>query len=348
MKPRDNPASVSPSAEPMRIGLVYDLRDDYLALGWDAEAVAEFDRADTIDALEGALRRLGHDVDRVGRAGALVDRLSRGDRWDLVFNIAEGVAGVGREALVPALLDHYGIACTFADPLVCAVTLDKPTAKRVLRDMGLPTPDFAVVTSSADAAGVTLRPPIFVKPAREGSSKGVSDESLVRDIAALPGVCSRMIGMFDQPALVEEFLPGREVTVGVVGTGASALAIAALNVGFREPTPGAVYGYDVKERCEELIDYTLDDTAAGRAAMELAERAYRALNCRDAGRVDLRQDARGEWSIIELNPLPGLHPEHSDLPILATLAGWSFDRLIGTIVASAAARIDGATVPARI
>ncbi len=339
--------SAGAPAEPLRIGLVYDLREDYLALGWDAEAAAEFDRPDTIDAIETSLRRLGHDVDRVGRSGALVDRLSRGDRWDLVFNIAEGVAGVGRESLVPALLDHYGIACTFADPLACAVTLDKPTAKRVLRDMGLPTPDFAVVTSAADAAAVRLEPPMFVKPAREGSSKGVSDESLVRDRSALPGVCARLIERFNQPALVEEFLPGREVTVGIVGTGDSARAIAALNVGFREPAPGAIYGYDAKERCEELIDYTLDATDAGRAAMDLAERAYRALNCRDAGRVDLRQDARGEWSVIELNPLPGLHPEHSDLPILASLAGWSFDRLIGAIVGSAATRIFGETIPAR-
>ena len=114
----------------MRIGLTYDLREEYLALGWAEEDVAEFDRADTIDALEDALAGLGHSVDRIGGATALMGRLAGGDSWDLVLNIAEGRRGTGRESLVPAMLDHAGIPYAFGDPLCCAATLDRPPTVR--------------------------------------------------------------------------------------------------------------------------------------------------------------------------------------------------------------------------
>ena len=335
--------------EPLRIGLVYDLREDYLAMGWDEQAVAEFDRTDTIDALEAAVASRGHAVERVGNADALLTRLTRGARWDLVFNIAESVAGVGRESLVPAVLDHYGIASTFADPLVCAATLDKPTAKRLLRDMGLPTPDFRVIETAADARAATqdMPMPVFVKPVREGSSKGVGPESLVRDPSRLERVCLALVERFGQAALVEAYLPGREVTVGLVGTGDAAEVVGVLDVRIRPEASDAVYTYQTKEQCEQLVEYRLDTSAGGAAAAELALRAYRAMGCRDAGRVDLRQDRQGEWSIMELNPRPGLHPHHSDLPIVAGLAGWSYERLIGRIVESARRRIDETRAAAR-
>src|SRR5688572_3644321 len=129
----------------MLIGLTYDLRQDYLDDGYTPEQTAEFDSRVTIDGIESALRDLGHQTDRIGRVTWLVERLARGDRWDLVFNIAEGLHGIGREAQVPALLDAYSIPYTFSDPLVCTISLHKPTTKRVVRDLGIPTPDFWVV-----------------------------------------------------------------------------------------------------------------------------------------------------------------------------------------------------------
>ena len=129
----------------MKIGITYDLRDEYLAEGYGEEETAEFDRADTIDAIETALRELGHETDRIGNARELVQRLARGDRWDLVFNICEGLRGAGREAQVPAILDVYEIPYTFADPCVMSVCLDKGVTKSVVRSAGLPTPQFAVV-----------------------------------------------------------------------------------------------------------------------------------------------------------------------------------------------------------
>ncbi|MCA9290213.1 MAG: hypothetical protein KDA25_03730 [Phycisphaerales bacterium] len=329
----------------MHIGLTFDLREDYLALGWSEQAVAEFDRADTIDALEGALRALGHEVDRIGNVHALMARLVRGDRWSLVFNIAESHGGVGRESLIPALLDAHGVPYTFADPLVCAMTLDKAVAKRILRDLGLPTPDFAVVADAADVETVDLPFPVFVKPIREGSSMGIGPDSIVHDADALAEVCRALIAEFDQPALVETYLPGAEVTVGIVGTGADAEVVGVLKVTLLPGATTGVYGYATKESCETLVHYELATGRLGREASRLALRVYRAFGCRDAGRVDLRADRAGRLQVIEVNPLAGLHPSHSDLPIICTLAGVSYETLIDRIVTSAARRA-GAEVAA--
>lgn len=330
----------------MRIGLTYDLREDYLARGWSEQAVAEFDRADTIDAIESALRAAGHDTDRIGSFEPLAQRLAKGHRWDLVFNIAESYGGVGRESIVPALLDAHAIPHTFGDALACAVTLDKPTAKRILRDAGLPTPDFVVVETEADCDAIDLAFPLFCKPAREGSSKGVAPDSVARSSAELRAACCRRLAEFDQPVLVERLLPGREVTVPILGTGPRAEPIGVLEVSLNEGAEPGVYTYENKERCEELVRYTLahDDFARRSAALALS--AYRLLGCRDAGRVDLRADDRGHPSIIEVNALPGMHPSHSDLPIAATLAGLAYDQVIARIVDSARERI-GAGANAR-
>ncbi|MCB9840866.1 MAG: D-alanine--D-alanine ligase [Phycisphaeraceae bacterium] len=328
----------------MRIGITFDLRDEYLALGWSEQAVAEFDRADTIDAIEQALAALGHEADRIGGASALIERLARGDRWDLVLNIAEGRRGTGREALIPALLDHHEIPYTFGDPLCCAVTLDKPTCKRVLASHGVPTPAMGVVQTLDQIDRIGLAFPVFAKPSREGSSKGVGAASVCRDAAQLRAVCAGLLDEFDQPVLVEAFLPGQEVTVGLVGTGDAARVVGVLGVGL---TGGSeVYGYDDKERCEEVVEYRLEASAFARRAADLALAAYRAVGCRDAGRVDVRADALGNPQVIEVNALAGLHPSHSDLPIMAGLAGWAYADLIEQIVASAASRVGRGRSPA--
>lgn len=322
----------------MRIGLTYDLRDEYLAMGWTEQAVAEFDREDTIEALEGALRSLGHEPDRIGGASALMSRLVRGDSWDLVLNICEGRRGVGRESLVPAMLDHHGIPYTFGDPLCCALTLDKPACKRVLASHGLPTPAFAVVTTLADLDHLTLAYPLFAKPAREGSSKGVDARSVCRTPAHLREVCARLLEEFAQPVLVETMLPGEEVTVGIVGTGSGAEVVSVLAVGLGDGVEA--YGYDDKERCEEIVEYRLATGPFAERAAELALAAYRAIGCRDAGRVDIRADISGDPQIIEVNALAGLHPTHSDLPIVASLAGWTYTDLLERILRSAATRCE--------
>jgi D-alanine-D-alanine ligase len=308
-------------------------------MGYGEEETAEFDRPDTIDAIEREVKALGHRTERVGHVRRLVERLAAGARWDLVFNIAEGVRGFGREAQVPALLDAYEIPYTFCDPLCAAVTLHKAVAKRVLRDLGLPTPDFAVVERPEDAAGVDLPFPLFVKPVAEGTAKGIHARSKVPDRRALAEECARVIATCRQPAIVEAFLPGREVTVGITGTGDKAVAVGTLEVILRPAAEADSYTYKNKEYCEELCEYKLVKDALAREAERLALAAWRGLGCRDGGRIDLRADANGDLSILEANPLPGMHPEHSDLPILCTKAGVPYRELIGRIVASASDRI---------
>lgn len=323
----------------LSIGLCYDLRDDYRGAGLSAEDLAEFDQPGTIEALSAALTVFGGRVDPIGGLRALVGRLHRGDHWDLVFNIAEGRHGFGREAQVPALLDAYEIPYTFSDPLVAAVTLHKATTKRLLRDAGLPTADFAVVESVDDVANVDLPFPLLAKPVAEGTSKGIGADAVVRDRHALSALCRRLLASYRQPVLVETFLPGRELTVGIVGTGADARSVGALEVALLPGSDADVCSFRNKEDCERLVRYTRVVDASAREAEEIAVRAWRVLGARDGGRVDLRADARGDLQVLEINPLPGMHPTHSDLPILWAQGGGAYADLVAAIAESALLRV---------
>lgn len=322
----------------MRIGLTYDLREEYLALGYQEEETAEFDRRETIDALEQTLQQLGYETDLIGHAKNLAKRLVMGDRWDMVFNIAEGLRGIGREALVPALLDAYDVHYTFSDPLVLSLTLHKAMAKRVVRDLGIPTPDFFVVERESDIGRIDLPLPLFVKPLAEGTGKGITASSKIQNRDLLGAECCRMLAAYRQPVLVERFLPGREFTVGIVGTGDNAVSIGVMEVVLKDNAEPDVYSYVNKERCEELVEYRLADDPTARKATEVALMSYQGFGCRDAGRVDLRVDDRGIPNFMEINPLAGLHPEHSDLCIIAGKAGMNYRNLIRAIMTSAAAR----------
>jgi len=161
----------------VKIGITYDLRDDYLAEGYSAEETLEFDRADTIDAIEQTLQYLGYPTVRIGNIKSLIKRLAAGDRWDMVFNIAEGLEGLGREAQVPALLDAYKIPYTFSDPLILSLTLHKGMTKHVIRDLRIPTPDFVVIEKKGDIDKIALPFPLFAKPVAEGTSKGITAAS---------------------------------------------------------------------------------------------------------------------------------------------------------------------------
>ena len=326
----------------MRIGLTYDLRSEYLARGYTEDETAEFDRAETIDAIDATLQRLGHETDRVGNAWQLVERLAAGRRWDLVFNIAEGMIGIGREAQVPALLDAYGIPYTFSDPLVMSLTLHKGMTKRVIRDAGLPTCDFTVVEYPDHIACVRFAPPYFIKPVAEGTGKGVSPKSIVRRRKDLPEACRLLLETYRQPVLVERFLPGREFTTAVIGTGRQAEVLGTMEVLLLAAAEQQVYSYHNKENSEALVRYRLlqpaDDPLVADVE-DIALRAWRVLGCRDAGRLDLRCDKRGRPQFIEVNPLAGMHPEHSDLPIICGLVGVTFEHLVARIVASAEQRV---------
>lgn len=328
------------------IGLTYDLRHEYLAAGYGDEETAEFDRLETIEALEDALQRLGYVTERIGQVRQLAARLVEGERWDLVFNIAEGLCGFGREAQVPALLEAYGVPYTFSDPLGLSLALHKGMTKHVMHGLGVPTPPFAVVETVADIARVDLPLPVFAKPVAEGSSKGISGASKIGTREALHAVCSHLLGAYRQPVLVETFLPGREVTVGIIGTGTQARVLGVMEVLLLDEADPEGYTYANKALYEARVRYRLADEALAVQAAEVALRAWRGLGCRDGGRVDLRCDAKGRPSCLEVNPLPGLHPEHSDLPILGRLLGIDYETLIGMIVVSAQQRLAAHTLVA--
>ncbi len=333
----------------MKIGITYDLRQDYLAEGYSLEETAEFDRPDTVEGIEAALLELGYQTDRIGNAKQLVSRLAAGDRWDLVFNIAEGLYGIAREAQAPAILDVFNIAYTFSDPLVLSLALHKGITKSVVRQGGVATPDFALVESESDLAAVDLPFPLFAKPVAEGTSKGISRASKIADRHALREVCTDLLQKFRQPVLVETFLPGREFTVGVTGTGEAAAAVGSMEILLLPEAEAEVYSYENKAKYENRVRYRLvrpaDDPLIGEVE-RLALAAWRVLNCRDGGRVDVRCDAAGVPNFIEVNPLPGLNPDHSDLPIICGLAGVSYVNLIDRIVRSARLRSE-THVPAR-
>jgi len=326
----------------MKIGITYDLRQDYLAEGYSLEETAEFDRPDTVEAIEAALAELGYEPDRIGNAKQLISRLAVGDRWDLVFNFAEGMYGIAREAQVPAILDVYNIPYTFSDPLVLSLALHKGMTKSVVRQGGVRTPDFAVVECQADIEAIDLPFPLFAKPVAEGTSKGISGASKIVDRQALREVCTDLLHKFRQPVLVETFLSGREFTVGVTGTGDEATAVGTMEILLLPEAEAEVYSYENKAKYENRVRYRLvrpaEDPVVGEVE-QLTLTAWRVLNCRDGGRVDVRCDAAGKPSFIEVNPLPGLHPRHSDLPIICGFVGVSYVDLIDRIVRSARRRI---------
>ncbi len=321
----------------MRIGLTYDLREDYLRMGFSDEQAGEFDVIETIDAVEAAIRSHGHEVERIGGIRSLVTALASGASWPLVWNMCEGVSGIAREAQVPALLEAYAIPFVFSSADVLVVAMDKALAKRIVAEAGVPTPPFAVVRSARDLQAVKLPYPLFVKPLAEGTSKGVQETSRVADRAGLTRKCLEVLSTHRQPALVETFLPGREFTVGLLGTGAGARVIGVSEIRFLPGGDPSAYSY--KNKMEAFDELTLATGPLADEAAAVALAAWKALGCRDAGRIDIRCDADGRPSFIECNPLAGLRPKWSELTQLAGLVGMSYETLIGDILGEAIARL---------
>jgi D-alanine-D-alanine ligase len=331
----------------MRIGFTYDLRKDYLERGFTEEETAEFDSEETITFVTEAIAGLGHEVDLIGNIYDLVPRLSRGESWDLVFNITEGLHGRNRESQVPALLEAYDIPYTFSDALTLALSLDKAMAKRIIKDAGLDTPEFFTVASIDEIDGKlnqALSYPLFLKPVAEGTGKGITTACIVHDPEPLRDQCGSLLERYAQPVLIEEYLPGREFTVGILGTGEKAKVLGVLEIQLLKNADPLVYSYCNKELCEERVDYVLVDPQKKEnasiisQASEMALQAYTALGCRDAGRVDLKADASQRLHFLEINPLAGIHPTHSDLPILCTKVGIAYQDLISGIIDSAMER----------
>lgn len=331
------------------VGIAYDLKADFEKLAkrtvetddLPEDAFEEYDSDATVAAIEEALSANGYRTRRLGSGRSFLGRAMH-EPGDLVFNIAEGYGTRSREAHVPSALEMLGVPYTHSDPLTLALTLDKGMAKRVVASAGVPTPRFAVVETADQIETLPLRYPLIAKPLFEGSSMGVRKNSKVCDEYSLRELVEQLLADYREPVLVEEFCSGPEFTVGILGTGAGAQVIGAMEiVPKRCATEDFVYSLEVKRNYLEEVEYHAPPRRPDelvRSVEDVALSAYRALACRDVGRVDVRIGDDGEPKFLEVNPLPGLNPVTGDLVILARANGLSYADLIGRIVEGARER----------
>jgi D-alanine-D-alanine ligase len=354
----------------MRIGLAYNQRPELIgesphsrprhpADPTTTDAYVEWDDPATIAAVEHALRSLG-EVIRLEAVDDFAARL-RAARVDLLFNMAEGLSGPNREAHVPAIAEFLGVPYTASDPLTLSLTLHKARTKEILAFRRIPTAPFVLVTSDADAEALERLPyPVFLKPAWEGSSKGVSVANLADTPTAARSRARELLVTYGEPVLAETFLPGDEFTVAILGNGPEADCLPLIRYRFDVLPPGVppVMGYEAKwlwdtdERLAQILECPASvPPALARRIEETALAAYHALGCRDWARVDIRLDAAGVPNVLELNPLPGIIPDpaqHSCFPTAAAAAGMPYAQLIQTVARIAWKRLTGrelATAP---
>jgi len=322
----------------MKVGLTFDLRSWYTDRGYSMDETAEFDKQETVDALENSLKLMGYETEPIGNAFQLIEALAAGKRWDIVFNIAEGLYGDGRESVVPAILDQYKIPYVFSGPVIMGLSLNKHIAKLIVSAAGVPVSPGMLISDIKDLEKTDFNYPLFVKPVSEGTGKGITEKSLVKSFTELKTMVDWILSEFRQPALVEEYLPGREFTVGIIGYGKDAVAIGGMEVICANNLP---YSVEVKENYLEYCTYKPLGDEITDECKSVALNAWRALDAVDAGRVDLKADRNGRICFIEANPLAGLNPVHSDLPILARMYGIQYQTLMEMIMKAAIKRIKG-------
>ena len=319
--------------EPLRIGFSYNVKRVDSKGGDDTEA--EYDAPETIESIRDALESYGHVVVPL-EATAELPRQLMDTPVDLVFNIAEGVAGRNREAAVPALCELMGIPYTGSDAATLSIALDKALSKRVLREHGIATPEFQVMETGRERLSPKMKFPLIVKPNQEGSSKGVNAHaSVVDDEESLRAVVRELLDKYRQPALIEYYIAGREFTVGLLGDKRPRV-LPPMEILFRDKSnPRPVYDYQIKQEWEKHVTYECPAklTPAELKSMErVARETFLALDCRDVARVDLRMDETGEIYVLEVNPLPGLTPGYSDLCLIAAAANIDYRSLIGEVL----------------
>jgi D-alanine-D-alanine ligase len=304
----------------------------------------EFDNPATVESIAAVLRGLGHQVEKLGDGREMLRRLLDHPP-DFVFNFAEG-EGVGRsrESRVPAVLEMLGIPYTGSDPLTLAVTLDKDCAKRLVASEGVAVPKGCVIQTPErcaiqDIESSGLKFPVIAKPAWEGSSKGIRHNSLAKNRRDLEEAIECIGRDHQQPVLIEEFIEGDELTVGVIGNDPPEV-IGVMQIIPTQPSPDFIYSLEVKRDYLRQVRYECPPPLSPvilKRVEQAALKVYRVLGCRDISRVDFRL-RNGLPYFLEINPLPGLNSESSDLVILAKLVGWSHGNLIEKILQAALTR----------
>lgn len=323
----------------MKVALLHNARPEAVAPSLPDDAFEEYDSAATLASIAAALRRMGTDVTPVIADARLPWSLSDG-RFDVAFNMAEGQGRRCREAVPAAVCELLGLPFTGSDAVTLGITLDKALAKRVVSP-DVPVPRGVVVSSIEDEHGLgPLRYPAIVKPNDEGSSKGIRNNPVVDDATAAAARCRWLREEYGCPALVEEYLSGAEVTVGVAGNGRATRVVGSMEMASATGLERFVYSLEAKRDYTRQVAYFIPPRLSSSSLERLhhlALTAYRLLGCRDIARMDFRLDQRGEPHFIECNPIPGLNPETGDI-VLLSRPTLSYDALVQGILRDAIAR----------
>jgi D-alanine-D-alanine ligase len=332
----------------MKVTLAYNLKKE--DLGKPADYFSEYDNIATIRAIVSALESKGHCVSLLDVESQDLFSYFRNNPTDIVFNIAEGAGTQFRESETPAILDILGIPHTGSSALSLAIALDKAMAKKILLSEGLPTPKFQIFTRGDEELDPGLHFPLIVKPNREGSSKGIGNFSVVDTRAGLYQAIKEVIDKYRQEALVEEFIAGKELTVGIMQNGKiTVLPILEIDFSSCQRSGEYFYSWRMKEyQGNHELGLTPTFYCPARLDKDTEERvkdasikAHRAIGCSDLSRVDIRLSNSGTPYILEINPLPGLDPQVSNFTLMAKAAGFRYEDLIESILLSALERQEG-------
>ncbi|OGO59466.1 MAG: D-alanine--D-alanine ligase [Chloroflexi bacterium RBG_19FT_COMBO_47_15] len=328
----------------MKIGLAYDLKESVLFTpGCPDDALEEYDSPETVKAIATVLEALGHSVVKLGGGREFITNILQ-NNIDFVFNISEGLGNYrSREAQVPATLEMLDIPYSGSDPQCLAICLDKPLTKRLVTAAGIRTPRWQLVTDHSQLKEIPLDGfplPAFVKPTYEGSSKGIRLGSRAETVAQITEVAAELLEHYRQPVMVEEFIAGDEVTVGMLGN-SPAKVLGIMRVIAKKRSTYFIYSLEVKREWEQLVDYECPALLETNILDEIASSSlevFKILGCRDFARLDFKLSPEGVPYFLEINPLAGLNPKSSDLPIMARKLGWTYQALISAILNAALQR----------
>jgi D-alanine-D-alanine ligase len=328
----------------MKIGLAYDLKDSVVSTSSSPEdALEEYDSPETVQAITAVIESQGHSVVKLGGGKEFVANILQND-VDFVFNICEGLGNYkSREAQVPSVLELLGVPYSGSDPQCLAICLDKPLTKTLVAIAGVRTPKWRLFTDYEQLQDITDDDsplPAFVKPAYEGSSKGIRLSSRAETAAQITEVATRLLEHYQQPVMIEEFIAGDEVTVGMLGNSPPTI-LGIMRVLPKQNNAHFIYSLEVKREWEQLVDYECPARLEKGVREEITDsslKVFKILGCRDFARLDFKLDAKGVPYFIEINPLAGLNPKSSDMPIMAYKLGWTYQALISAILNAALQR----------
>jgi D-alanine-D-alanine ligase len=328
----------------MKIGLAYDLKATVIPTSSSPDdALEEYDSPETVEAIAAEIESLGHSVIKLGGGKEFVSNILRNDA-DFVFNISEGLGNYrSREAQIPAVLEMLGIPYSGSDPQCLALCLDKPITKTLVATAGVRTPSWYLVADYSQLKEITevdLPLPAFIKPAYEGSSKGIRLGSKAETVEQACETTAGLLKQYRQPVMIEEFIAGDEVTVGIIGNDPPQI-LGIMRVLPKQRNAEFIYSLEIKRDWEQLVDYECPaclETVITEEITEMSFKAFKTLGSRDFARIDFKLNSNGVPYFLEINPLAGLNPKSSDLPIMAYKLGWTYPSLIAAILNTALQR----------